>query len=128
MATSNRSIYQNINEENFKNHVLTESTKFYPKYYQKQPKTERARLPFKYSRRSMNSIGNMISGTPLESNNNHHYGMFINTNTSLKKCKDELIKDRKKTSKNLKHMRKMCAEKKIDTFGKYFHTHKHSKI
>ena len=76
----------------------------------------------------MNSIGNMISGTPLESNNNHHYRMFFNTNTSLKKCKDELIRDRKKTTKNLKHMKKMCAEKKIDTFGKYFHTHKHSKI
>ena len=119
-------IYQNINEENFKNHILTESSKSHPKSNLKHPKTERARLPSKYSRRGKNSVGNMISEMPMGANTNHHYGVFFNTNSSVKKSKDGSIKDRKKTTKNFKHMRKMCAEKKIDTFGKYFHTHRHN--
>jgi hypothetical protein len=111
-------IYQNINEEHFKNHILMEGVKK-PQIKLKQQKTERAKVSLKSSRKGRGSMGSLISGLPNTTNNNHHYGGFFNTNTNVKKSKDGSVKDRKRM-KNLKHIRKLCNDKPSDTFGRYF--------
>lgn len=61
------------------------------------------------------SVGSLISCIPSSTNKNHHYGIFFTTNTSVKQSTEFNAND-KKVMKNLKHIRKMCKERKSKEF------------
>lgn len=93
MANQVLPIYQNINEENFKSHLVMEGHSK-PNIGSQISKTERAKLSYKQNRKGRGSVGNLLSGLPASNNTNHHYGMFFNTNSTVSLKLSNLVKFR----------------------------------
>jgi len=107
--------YQNINEDNFKNCIVTErgrqnaDEKLNTKYGGSMNKAKTGR----------GSMGSLMAGVP-SANQNHHYGIFFTTNTSVKQSNDFSTKDRSKRLKNIKHLKQVCKERKDKELDKYY--------
>ena len=100
--------YQNINEDKFKNWIVTEKRGSSTNEGFGKINTDNRGRKTKYGR---SSVGSLITGLPSTTNFNHHYGIFFNKNSSTKRSSDNSLKD-KKRMKNLKHIKKIWKDKK----------------
>lgn len=112
----------NVNENNFKSHIVTEKYKFNDAHV-KQRMSSKDRNTVQQtilkSRTGRGSSGSLITGIPPSGNTNHHYGLYFNINTETKKSSDFNLGD-KKRMKNLKHFQRAKNPPKLETMGRYY--------
>lgn len=101
--------HHKINEVNFKKclvgDIKRKDTRTINNHYSNKDRNEIFKQSVYKSKTGRGSAGNLMAGVFTNSNSNHHYGVFFNTDAVMPQNTEMSAMD-KKRMKNLKHMKK----------------------